>query len=106
MCVCWGGGRREGFQPQRFLFREISHVTARLIRSAVRATPVEDLQTRRTLAGDQPHLKGRRNLGDKPTIHHHDPGGRMGVFVVGEAAAAQLRSSRAVGRPAGCVLGD
>lgn len=63
---------------------------------------MEDLQTRRTLAGDQPHLKGRRNLGDKPTIHHHDPGGRMGVFVVGEAAAAaQLRSSRAVGRPAG-----
>lgn len=98
MCVLGGG-------PQRFLFREISRHSeaARLIRSAVRATPVEDLQTRRTLAGDQPHLKGRRNLGDKPTIHHHDPGGRMGVFVVGEAAAAaaQFRSSRAVGRPAG-----
>lgn len=63
-------------------------------------------QTRRTLAGDQPHLKGRRNLGGKPTIHHHhDPGGRMGVFVVGEAAA-QLRSSRASSRLVGCVLGD
>lgn len=106
MCVL--GGRCEGFQPQRFLFREISRHSkaAWLIRRAIRVTPVEDLQTRRTLAGDQPHLKGKRNLGDKTTIHDHDPGGRIGVFVVGESAAAQFRSSRAVGRLAGCVLGD
>lgn len=93
MCVCWGGGGVRDFSLSDSSSGK-SHMSLR--GCAVGATPVEDLQTRRTLAGDQPHLKGRRNLGDKPTIHHHDPGGRMGVFVVGEA----------VGRSGGCVLGD
>lgn len=42
------------------------------ISSAVRVTPAEDLQTRGTLAGDQPHLKGGWNLG----VQAHDPAPR------------------------------
>lgn len=107
VCVCdkgiWGGeGNSASVTTLQGNFTCHSEAEALL-----RVTPVEDLQTRRTLSGDQLLLKGRCNLGDKPTIQHHDPGGRIGVkCVVGKSAAAWCLSSMAVGRSVDCVLGD